>query len=41
MSDLDITDDIFFNQSDLDPKKIQGIVDDTVGCCDDGELFIE
>jgi TldD protein len=41
MSDLDITDDIFFNQSDLNPKKIQGIVDDTIGRCDDGELFIE
>ncbi|MDG1274712.1 MAG: metalloprotease TldD [Alphaproteobacteria bacterium] len=41
MSDLEITDDIFFNQSDLNSQRIQRIVDDTIGHCDDGELFIE
>ena len=41
MSDLEITDDIFFNQSDLNSQRIQRIVDDTIGQCDDGELFIE
>ena len=41
MSELKITDDIFFNQTDLGQDSIQRIVSDSIGHCDDGELFIE
>ena len=41
MSELKITDDIFFNQTDLSQDAIQRIVNDSIGHCDDGELFIE
>ena len=41
MSELKITDDIFFNQTDLGQDAIQRIVSDSIGHCDDGELFIE
>lgn len=41
MSDLAKTDDIFFGQSGLDQQRVLGIVEDSIGHCDDGELFIE
>ena len=41
MSELKITDDIFFNQTELNQDSIHRIVNDSIGHCDDGELFIE
>ena len=33
--------DIFFNQSDLDDKRIESLVQDSLHDTDDGELFME
>ena len=41
MSELKTTDDIFFNQPDMNQEAIQRMVNDSIGHCDDGELFIE
>ena len=39
MSELKITDDIFFNQTDLGQDSIQRIVSDSIGHCDDCLLY--
>ena len=41
MSVLSKTDDIFFEDRDLNKDKLSQIVDDALGRSDDGELFLE
>ena len=41
MSALPTTDDLFFAQSGLDQSAAEGIVEETLEQCDDGELFLE
>ncbi len=41
MTDLVVTDDLFFNRTDLDQGRVQGVVDDALRGADDGELFLE
>ena len=41
MSNLSITDKIFFDNTDLDQVKLENIVDETLHNADDGELFLE
>ncbi len=35
------TDDLFFEQTDLDRDRLQGLVDDTMKDVDDGEIYLE
>ena len=41
MTDLVVTDDLFFNRTDLDQGRVQGVVDDALRGADDGELYLE
>ncbi len=41
MSNLALTDDLFFNRAGLDRARIDRIVDDSLAGADDGELFLE
>ncbi len=41
MSDLAITEDLFFNRAGLDPVRVEAIVGDALAGCDDGELYLE
>ena len=41
MNALPITDDLFFNQTELNQEKIDKIVSETLAKVDDGELFLE
>jgi TldD protein len=41
VSDLSVTDELFFEQTDLDQGRVQSIVDETLHGADDGELFLE
>ncbi|MEE8272810.1 MAG: metalloprotease TldD [Alphaproteobacteria bacterium] len=41
MSNLALTDDLFFNRAGLDRARIERIVDDSLAGADDGELFLE
>ena len=41
MTDLAVTDDLFFNRADLDQGRVQGVVDDALRGADDGELYLE
>ncbi len=41
MTDLVLTDDLFFNRTDLDQGRVQGVVDDALRGADDGELYLE
>ena len=41
MSDRNIAEDIFFNRAGLDRGRVQGVVDESLGNADDGELFLE
>ena len=41
MTDIATTDNIFFNRSNMDQKRVEGIVEDALHGADDGELFLE
>ena len=41
MSDISQTNRIFFNDTGMDPKRLQHITDESIGDSDDGELFLE
>ncbi|MDX9861611.1 MAG: metalloprotease TldD [Rhodospirillales bacterium] len=41
MSDLSITDDLFFKRAGLDRRRVEGVVDEALHGADDGELFLE
>lgn len=41
MSNLAITDDIFFNRGDLNQARVESMVSDALHGADDGELFLE
>ena len=41
MSDITQTNRIFFNDTGMDPKRLQHITDESIGDSDDGELFLE
>ena len=41
MTDIATTDDIFYNRSGMDQKRVEGIVEDALHGADDGELFLE
>ena len=41
MTDLVVTDDLFFNRTDLDQGRVQRVVDDALQGADDGELYLE
>ena len=41
MADLAKTDELFFQRTGLDRSRVEGIVDETLGGADDGELFLE
>ena len=41
MSELDVTDDLFFTRAGLDRVRIESIVEDALAGTDDGELFLE
>ena len=41
MSYLSQTDELFFNQTELDSKRVGQIIDNTLKGCDDGELYLE
>ncbi|MCG8512236.1 MAG: metalloprotease TldD, partial [Rhodospirillales bacterium] len=41
MTDLSATDDLFFEQTDLDQNRVQSMVDKKLHGADDGELFLE
>ena len=41
MTGLATTDDLFFNRAGLDQGRVEGIVRDSLGNADDGELFLE
>jgi len=41
MTDLAVTDDLFFTRAGLDRTRVQGLVDDALTGTDDGELFLE
>ena len=41
MTDLSVTDDLFFTRAGLDRNRVQGLVDDALKGTDDGELFLE
>ena len=36
-----VADRLFFTQAEMDPSRVQGLVDDTLAGADDGELFLE
>ena len=41
MTDLSVTDDLFFTRAGLERSRVQGLVDDALKGTDDGELFLE
>ena len=41
MSDLSVTDDLFFTRTGMDKHSVEKTVADTLSGCDDGELFFE
>ena len=41
MSNLSITDDLFFTQAGLDRARVESVVADALSGADDGELFLE
>lgn len=41
MSDLSVTDDLFFTRTGMDKHAVEGKVTDALSGCDDGELFFE
>ena len=41
MSDLSVTDDLFFTRTGMDKHSVEKTVSDTLSGCDDGELYFE
>ena len=41
MTDIAITEDLFFNRAGLDRSRVEGIIGESLGNADDGELFLE
>ncbi|NQV83436.1 MAG: metalloprotease TldD [Rhodospirillales bacterium] len=41
MTDIAVTDELFFTRAGLDQKRVQSLVDDALTGTDDGELFLE
>jgi TldD protein len=41
MTDLAVTDELFFDRAGLDQSRVEGIVEDSLAKADDGELFLE
>jgi TldD protein len=41
MSDIALTDDLFYNRTGMDIKRVESLTDNAIGDCDDGELFLE
>src|SRR3990172_8995450 len=41
MSQIAITDDVFYNRAGLDRQRLQSIVDEALHGADDGEIFLE
>ena len=41
MTDIAKTEDLFFNRAGLDKSRVEGIIGDSLGNADDGELFLE
>lgn len=41
MSDLSVTDALFFDRTDMDRTRVQSMVEDSLHGADDGELFLE
>jgi len=41
VSDLSITDDLFFKRAGLDRGRVEGVVEEALHGADDGELFLE
>src|SRR5438552_18262720 len=41
MTDLAVTDALFFERTGMDPRRIEALVDQSLGGMDDGELFLE
>ena len=41
MTNLDVTDDLFFERTGMDPARIKRLVGETLAGMDDGELFLE
>ena len=41
MSEIDVTDDLFFTRAGLDRARTESIVEDALAGTDDGELFLE
>ncbi len=41
MTDIAKTEDLFFNRAGLDKSRVEGIISESLGNADDGELFLE
>ena len=41
MSDIALTDDLFYNRTGMDIKRVESLTDNAIGDCDDCELFLE
>ncbi|MFP6761555.1 MAG: DNA gyrase modulator, partial [Rhodospirillales bacterium] len=41
MTDIAKTEDLFFNRAGLDRSRVEGIIGESLGNADDGELFLE
>ncbi len=41
MSDIARTNELFFSRTGMDLKRVEGLIDDSIGDADDGELFLE
>ena len=41
MSDIALTDDLFYNRTGMDIKRVESLTDNAIGDCDDGELYLE
>ena len=42
MSDIALTDDLFYNRTGMDIKRVESLTDNAIGVCDDGEkLFLK
>ena len=41
MTDIAKTEDLFFNRAGLDKSRVEGIIGESLGNADDGELFLE
>ncbi|MFZ2007702.1 MAG: DNA gyrase modulator, partial [Stellaceae bacterium] len=41
MTNLTVTDDLFFTRTGMDPNRVEGLVGELLHGMDDGELFLE